>query len=127
MKKIFLILASLAMLMMCGCEESKITEKVLNEPESMYIEGPCIVLENGQYMIIKGETEPIVMGTNDKSIFENLTTGDVIKIECKAIAETYPAQTTVLDLEFIKEGKPEDISEELLTNLEGMGWIAVKE
>lgn len=128
MKKIFLIFMSAFMLMMCGCEEDKQkTDKALNEPQSMFIEGPCIVLENGQYMIVKDEKNPIVMGSNNKSVFENLTTGDIIKIECKVIMESYPAQTTILDLEFIKDGKPEDISEELLTNLEGMGWIAVME
>ena len=126
MKKIFLILMSAVMLVLCGCEEKKDSEKTLNEPDSMYIEGPCIVLEDGQYMIVKDENNPIVMSCADKSGFDNLTTGDIIKIECKVIMETYPAKTTILDLEFIKDGKPEDISQDLLTNLEGMGWVAVK-
>lgn len=126
MKKIFLIFMSAVMLMLCGCEEKKDSEKTLNEPDSMYIEGPCIVLEDGQYMIVKDENNPIVMSCADKSVFDNLTTGDIIKIECKVIMETYPAKTTILDLEFIKDGKPEDISQDLLTNLEGMGWVAVK-
>ena len=81
MKKIFLIFMSAVMLMLCGCEEKKDSEKTLDEPDSMYIEGPCIVLEDGQYMIVKDENNPIVMSCADKSVFDNLTTGDIIKIE----------------------------------------------
>lgn len=124
MKKLLMLI--LCTMMLCGCSEKNLTDKP-NEPDPMYIEGPCVVCENGEVLIVQNENNPIVLGTNDKSVFDGLTTGDVIKIECLYIAESYPAQTTIRNLEFIKDGKPEDIPQLLMMNLKDMGWVAVTE
>lgn len=132
MKKLFLILALAVTL--CGCKgennnasSSKKDGGLKNEVNLMTIEGPCIVVEDGSYLIVSERGEPIVMSAENKDIFKELTTGDTIKIKCEYIMESYPAQTNISDFEFVKDGEPTDVPQDLLLTLEELGWIAVTE
>lgn len=127
MKKLFIMLASAFMLLICGCEEKPDNSIDMDNVDTMFLEGRFMLVENGSYMIIANENEPIVMKTDDKSLFDGLTTGDLIKIECLYIEESYPGRTTIFDLEFISDGTISDISKETLKSLEDLGWVAVVE
>ncbi|MBE6837379.1 MAG: hypothetical protein E7509_05235 [Ruminococcus sp.] len=127
MKKIFIILASAVMLMMCGCEEKPDNNIDTDDIDTMTLEGRFMKVENGHYIIIANEDQPTVMRADDKSLFDGLTTGDLIKIECTYIEMTYPGRTAIFDLELLEDGTISDISDETIKSLEDLGWVAVSE
>lgn len=83
-----------------------------------------VVVNNGSYLIIENGA-PIEMHIRgDKSSFEELTTGDVIKIERDSqVMESFPGQVFVYSCEKISDGNVYDIPAELLTTLSELGWV----
>jgi len=57
--------------------------------------------------------------------FGSLKTGDKIEADVKSIMESYPAQTPIYGLRFIESGDVSNINNEMLLDLEGMGYHAV--
>ena len=88
-----------------------------------FTEGRVLVCGDS-YLIIVGN-EPIVMrdSSDGKDLFESLTTGDLIKIRCGAVMESYPAQTNVSYVEKIADGSIDDIPESVIDSLTELGWI----
>lgn len=132
MKKILFMLAFVVTLCGCGNDDEEIasSKKDGNSDSNislMTIEGPCVVAENGSFLVVSDRGEPIVMISEDKSVFNDLTTGDTVKIQCEYVMETYPAQTYITDLEFVKNGEITDVPADVLENLEELGWVAVLE
>lgn len=76
------------------------------------------------HLIIDETNQPITMNnaTNNKDIFNNLRSGDKIEITYDSIAETYPASTNIYSCKFIESGTVNNISQDLLTRLEEIGW-----
>ena len=93
------------------------------------ITGYYLETENGSHLIISEESGPIVMSNQSKndSLFDNLQTGDKIKITYDAINESYPGQTGAYSCTLIEEGTISNIPEETLTTLSEMGWIPVSD
>ena len=60
--------------------------------------------------------------TGDATIFDDLKSGDTIKVTYDEIAESYPAQTTIYSCELIERGSKEDIPQDSLDQLQEMGW-----
>lgn len=83
-----------------------------------------VVLNDGSYLIIENGA-PIEMHIRgDKSSFEELTTGDVIKIERDSqVMESFPGQVFVYSCEKISDGNVYDIPAELLSTLSELGWV----
>lgn len=119
----FLICATcvFTLLTFCGCEE---TEAEKNDSSFMTVEGWCISCENDSYMIVDENNSPIVMSndTGDPQAFSQLGTGDIIKIQCEYVEETYPAKTDVLKLELVSQGEASDVPEEIVQSLKELGW-----
>lgn len=57
--------------------------------------------------------------------FGSLKTGDKIEADVKMIMESYPAQAPIYGLRFIESGDVSNINNEMLLNLESMGYHAV--
>lgn len=57
--------------------------------------------------------------------FDSLKTGDKIEADVKVIMESYPAQAPIYGLRFIESGDVSNIGNEMLLNLESMGYHAV--
>lgn len=96
-----------------------------NPSETSTIIGRYIESNNGAHMIISESIGPIVMNNKSKNdtLFDDLQTGDKIKITCTPVAESYPGLCGVYKLKLIAQGSIEDISKETLDNLKEMGWI----
>lgn len=60
---------------------------------------------------------------NDTVSFDGLEDGDLIRIYIREVLETWPGQTTVYAVEKLEDGDLQDISAELLGELEEMGWL----
>ena len=87
--------------------------------------GQCLVTVDGTYLIVDEDGSPIVMSnqSKDDQLFEDLHTGDKIKIKYDGIDESYPGQTGVYRCKLIEEGTIVDIPNETLNSLEEMGWV----
>lgn len=88
------------------------------------MEGRCLVTEDGTYILVVDNT-PIKMTdrSEDKDLFEGVTTGDKIRIVHNGIAESYPAQAGVYRVTLLEDGSEEDISDAVREQLAELGWI----
>lgn len=140
MKKILVIILSMLMLVSCfGCTamneaggpdvtiptiydgEEKDSKEETPTGWSTVIEGRYLKAKTGHLIIYDGG--PVELRTEDSSIFEDLTDGDLITIGCNFIEESYPGGTTVLYLEKIADGEYEDLDKNTLAMLSELGWI----
>ncbi len=89
--------------------------------------GRCYVTQNGDYLILLHDREPIRMANCswNSELFAELNTGDEICILHDGILETYPGKTGVFYCRRLSRGTIADIPEQVLENLSPMGWIAV--
>lgn len=113
---VYLIFLTIVLLtLLSGCRYS----------ETSTIIGRYLESNNGTHMIICESIGPIVMSnkSNNHSLFDDLQTGDKIKITCTPVAESYPSQCGIYKLKLISQGSIEDISKETLDKLKEMGWI----
>jgi hypothetical protein len=72
---------------------------------------------------------PVVMRnlSGNEKLFENLHSGDIIKIIYSGeIAESYPAQTTVFEVELVDSGSIENIPQDIYDQLSELGWHIIK-
>lgn len=86
--------------------------------------GRLLQSSDGKYLIIDENGSPIVMSnqSGQESVFQDLQSGDKIQITYDGILETYPGQMGIYSCELIEKGGIEDISEEVITSLEELGW-----
>lgn len=64
------------------------------------------------------------MGVAEDTVsFEGLEDGDLIRVFIKEVLETWPGQASVYAVEKLEDGGLQDISAELLGELEEMGWL----
>ena len=79
---------------------------------------------NENNIIISEDTSPIVMynKTNKENIFDNLKSGDKIRITYDSIMETYPARTQIYSCKLIEKGTLDNIPKDTLDKLQEMGW-----
>lgn len=90
-------------------------------PEGRYISG-----KNGEHIIDIENEGPVIMhfsGAEGETIFDGLSDGDLIKISCTAVAESYPGSTEIFSLELIEKGSPSELNSDTVSQLRQLGWI----
>jgi hypothetical protein len=108
-----IIVITLAIFILSSCE--------LKSPMTGY----CLISSGGDYMIITSNSRAIVMSniSDDETLFDNLQTGDKIRITYDAIAQSYPGQTGAYSCKILKKGSIENIPQEAYDKLKEYGWI----
>ena len=75
-------------------------------------------------LTVNGDWDVISMGVAEDTVsFEGLEDGDLIRVFIKEVLETWPGQASVYAVEKLEDGGLQDISAELLGELEEMGWL----
>ena len=79
---------------------------------------------NQNNIIISEDAIPIVMynKTNKENIFDDLKSGDKIKITYDFILESYPGRTNVYSCKLIDTGSLDNIPKDTLEKLKNLGW-----
>lgn len=79
---------------------------------------------NENNLILTEDNAPILMynKTNNEYIFDNLKSGDKIKVSYDFTLETYPARTNIYSCKLIEEGNLDNIPKDTLDKLEELGW-----
>ena len=104
-----------------GCHPSDL---IRSTATGRYIRG-----RSGAHLILIEEgysgTAVCTMGnqTGDETIFDDLQTGDRIRITCDNFRETYPLQTTVFSCKKLESGNINDIPQEHIEYLTERGWM----
>ncbi|MHB8065198.1 MAG: hypothetical protein ACYDG2_21740 [Ruminiclostridium sp.] len=117
MKKILVLVLSLiviAVVVFAICADSNVQT----------IMGRCLVTTDRVYLIVKENGIPIVMDnqSGNKSLFDGLNNGDMIRIICDMIQTSYPGKTGVTKCKLITKGSLDDIPKKTLSELQEMGW-----
>lgn len=99
-----------------------ITAGCASEPE-MTLVGRYYPVRDS-HLILTETNDAIVMSSEDKTIFDNLTIGDQIEVDCDMILTTYPGSTTISSLKLLEDGDAEDLPEQALTALFELDWIS---
>lgn len=76
------------------------------------------------HLILTENNDPIVMNSEDETVFDGLTIGDQIEVGCDMILTTYPGSTAISSLRLLEDGTAEDLPEETLATLLEMNWIS---
>lgn len=113
------VLGSVLLMVCFGCSDPNEAKRVRYE-----MEGRLLKSGSDSQLILSGNTGAVSMGnqTGDEEIFDDLSSGDFIRVTISEIAESYPGRTTVYDLELIEEGTVEDLPQDELEVLNEMGW-----
>lgn len=122
--RIGVLLAAAALVFLTSCQRAQ---------QGQWQECVWLACEGGPALVLlkyDGETPdaPCTLGglTDDERTFlQGLHTGDVIRIRINSVMESYPAQTFVNGLEFVREGKPDDVDAELIAYLREMGYLII--
>ena len=99
---------------------------LINMNGKVFTKGRCVVAASGSVLWIDDSGSPIVLSnrTEDKNIFEGLSTGDEILIlRQTAIAESYPGQVGIYYCKKLSDGSESDIPVQTLESLRELGWI----
>jgi len=107
-----------------------IIPKLFNSNSNVYIEGRYLLADNGSHLIVtnynspNGSFSPIQMFSQDEKIFENVTSGDLIKIATNGvILESYPGQISAFSCIKLKDGERDDVPGDVLQTLIQLNWI----
>ncbi|MFK3938075.1 hypothetical protein ACI2JA_11285 [Alkalihalobacillus sp. NPDC078783] len=120
MSKTSVIILCLILLMVGGgCSAQPQSDNKIGTIEGRYVKDM-----SGDHFIMSEEHGSIIMGSQsgNEEVFDELSSGDLIRIKSEVIMESDPAQTSILDLEFVEEGGEEDLPQEELERLTEMGW-----
>lgn len=116
MKKFLLILLCITslLLLLAGCSSS----------DKFTFTGLYLKAKNS-HMIIDDYGSPIVMTAENNSgnVFDGLESGDMIKITCTAIRESYPGQCGVYSIKLTEKSTIDNIPKDTLKQLKDLGWI----
>lgn len=98
---------------------------------TMCLEGYFLKSRTGTPLII-ADNSPVAMSVHPdfntgKEVFDDFTDGDLIKIWCEAVMESYPGQTNIYDIRLMEEGDIENIDNDVLKSLQEMGWLEPNE
>ena len=119
MKRILWAVLILAVLI-CGCGNiDKNTEQEGTWSEVIYLK-----LSGRPMVYLEGEG-PCQVSYKDNTVFENLKTGDVLKVKWTFIRESYPAQMTCTDVVFVRDGGEQEIEKvrDVIEKLKENGWM----
>ena len=87
--------------------------------------GYFLITTNGGYMIITSDNNTFYMNnlSDKETLFDDLQTGDKIIITYTSIEDSYPARTGAYSCWKLKSGSIEDIPEDAIKKLKGLGII----
>lgn len=115
-KKLTLLCALLCLcLLLAGCGDG-------NSPT---LTGRYLRAENGTSLLVTEDGEPIALSdqSKDGGLFDGLNSGDRIEIAYDgSISETWPGQAGATSCKLLEAGTMDDIPEDILTELEDIGW-----
>ena len=120
MKKLCLALILIPVLLCAACAPS--TVESTTEPKD-WTEGICLV--TGGTVVLIADGSPIVLHDQSEQggLLEKLQTGDHIRVQHGPVMESYPAQTQVFALEYQGPGSLEEVPQQTLDQLRGLGWL----
>ena len=118
MKRVVLCVCLLAALLLSACAAPE------KEPELTETEGRLLLAIDGKALLVTAEGEPIVLSVQaeGEDPWAGFQSGDRVRVAHDGIGETYPAQTGAYQWERLEAGMLEDVPEEVLESLEGLGW-----
>lgn len=105
--------------MMCiGCSNQNEVES-----ERYEMEGRLLKSVSGSHYIVANNGGAISMGneTGDEGIFDELLSGDLIRVTYDQIQESYPGGTTIYNLKLVEEGTVENLPQDEIDQLIEMG------
>ena len=84
--------------------------------------GRCVIADSGSCLLIQGGS-PICLSNREKDLSAGLETGDRILVLIRGgIAESYPGQAGAKAVIKLGRGTAEDVSPEVLAELEELEW-----
>lgn len=84
--------------------------------------GRCVIADNGSCLLVQGNS-PICLSNREKDLSAGLETGDrIVALIRGVIAESYPGQAGAKVVIRMSRGTVEDVSPEVLAELENLGW-----
>ena len=84
--------------------------------------GRCVIAENGSCLLVQ-DNSPICLSNREKDLSAGLETGDrILALIRGVIAESYPGQAGAKAVIRLSRGTEEDVSDEVLAELEELGW-----
>ena len=103
---------------------SVVVVKIYSNNKKKVMIGVYLKSNNESNIIIAEDNGPIVMynKTGKENIFDNLKSGDKIRITYDSIMETYPARTQIYSCKLIEKGTLDNIPKDTLNKLQEMGW-----
>jgi hypothetical protein len=112
MRKAILLFLCIPLVTLFSCINSN--DENLAEEHSTVTTGRFLIADDGSYIIIVPDYGPIVMAnkTDNEDVFDNMQTGDKIKVSYYIIADSYPGQTEIYSCELIEKGGFEDIMQD---------------
>ena len=118
MRRVVLCVCLLAALLLSACAAPE------KEPELTETEGRLLLAIDGKALLVRAEGEPIVLSVQaeGEDPWAGFQSGDRVRVTHDGIGETYPAQTGAYQWERLEAGTLEDVPEEVLESLEGLGW-----
>lgn len=120
-KKLIIILtaAALPILILCGAL------LYMTSHSLSFSVGRFLAINDTTCMMITEGNAPVVLSNtkNKDGLFAGLTTGDEILVLHDGIQETYPAKTGAYRIWKRGDGTMEDISKDVLLQLQELGWL----
>ena len=84
--------------------------------------GICIVSKDKYLIVLDNSPTVMINKTNNKNVFSDLNTGDLIEIKYGAVMETYPAKTGIYSVKLIQKGNIQDVPQDILDSLNELNW-----
>lgn len=123
-KRLIVILAAAAILLSCCC----IALLYMKDHSLSFSTGRFLIIDENTCMLIIDNRSPVVLSNikQNEDLFSNLDSGDKILVLHDGIRESYPAQTGAYAVWKLGNGTLEDISPDVLKQLQDLGWISVE-
>lgn len=118
MKRLVLSMCLLAGLLLSACAAPA------KGPELTETEGRLLLAANGTALLVTEDGTPMTLSVQaeGEDPWSGFQSGDWVRVTHDGVGETYPAQTGAYAWERLAEGTLEDVPEETLESLEGLGW-----
>ena len=105
---------------------------IIRYKDTLRLEGRYLYSQNGTHLIVTnqlshqtGRYVPFEMICDKNNVFNNLTSGDKIKITIphQAIMDTYPGYIKIYSCRKLKDGELSDVPSRVLQDLKGLDWV----
>lgn len=84
--------------------------------------GRCVIADNGSCLLVR-DNSPVCLSNRDRDLSAGLETGDcILALIHGMIAESYPGQAGAKAVIRLSRGTAEDVSPEVLAELDNLDW-----